>query len=144
MRFTTGLDVETVYSIQGNLSRPDYPGCQTSAAILMQMAGGVQGIVHADYLRPSEEATHGDDGLRIMGTEGKIETRDNGHRFEITAGGEEMRVLEPLLDENLFTNFVNSLRGRCEHFIPAGEAERSNYISLRATESAETGKVLIV
>lgn len=144
MRFTTGLDVETVYSIQGNLSRPDYPGCQTSAAVLMQMEGGVQGIAHADYLRPAEEETHGDDGLRIMGTEGKIETRDNGQRFEITAGGEKMRVLEPLPDENLFTNFVNSLRGRCEHFLPAGEAERSTYISLRATESAETGKVLIV
>lgn len=73
----TGLDYASVYGVQGNISRPEYGEMEDHVALAFEMKNGASCIVHADYLRPAKAPTHGDDRLRVMGTQGYIEVKDD-------------------------------------------------------------------
>jgi predicted dehydrogenase len=77
IRFATATPFEHVTGLHGNVTRPDYAPMEDHAVALFSLVGGAAAIVHADYLRPDAAATHGDDRLRIAGSRGVVELRDN-------------------------------------------------------------------
>jgi predicted dehydrogenase len=77
IRFVTGQAMLRVYGQGGNLSRPDLGCFEDHVAAMFELEGGGCGIVHADFLRPPGAATHGDDRLRVAGTAGLLEVRDD-------------------------------------------------------------------
>jgi len=48
-------------------------GCEDHAGLLLRLANGGTATCHLDFLRPEAAPTHGDDGLRIAGSEGVLE-----------------------------------------------------------------------
>lgn len=76
IRFATGRRFERVAGQSGNLSKPQYGRMADHTVNLFRLDNGGSAVVHADYLRPAAAKTHGDDRLRIVGSRGQIEVRD--------------------------------------------------------------------
>ncbi len=76
IRFVTDMPMRRVYGRGGNLSQPGYDHFEDHVAAMLELEGGATGIVHADFLRPAAAPTHGDDRLRVAGTQGVVEVRD--------------------------------------------------------------------
>jgi predicted dehydrogenase len=142
IRWTTGLEVMKVTAFHSNLSQPDYPGTQDNAVINLQLDGGATAAITMDYLRPETAPTHGDDRIRVAGTEGIIESVDTGQRVILISDespSQEISLESPSLP--LFADFVSELRGTGRHLIGPDEAVRVTKICIAATESAEEGRV---
>jgi predicted dehydrogenase len=73
IRFCTGDPIRRVIGVQGNLSKPDFGQMEDHCVALLELAGGASAIAHADFLRPESAPTHGDDRLRIAGSQGVVE-----------------------------------------------------------------------
>lgn len=89
LQFATGKRIVRTIGVQGNVSKPERGSMEDHTTSLFELDGGATGIVHADYLRPTKAATHGDDRLRIAGGHGVIEVRDG--RCRITTNDREER-----------------------------------------------------
>jgi len=76
VRFATGLKFTRVYGQQSNISKPSYGSMEEVTVNVFELENGAHAIVHADYNRPAKAATHGDDRLRIAGSVGLLEVRD--------------------------------------------------------------------
>lgn len=74
--FVTGLNYTSVAGVVGNVSRKDYGSMEEYTANTFTMDNGSAAIVHADFNRPDGAPTHGDDRLRVVGSKGQLEIRD--------------------------------------------------------------------
>jgi predicted dehydrogenase len=93
-----------------------------------------------DYLRPDSAPTHGDDRLRIAGSEGVLEVLGaEGRVLLITASGGS-RELELPEEIDFFTDFMAELSGQGQHLISQEDAFRLTEVCLKARDAAETGK----
>ena len=144
IRWATGLEIRKVAAMHPNLAHPDYPGCQDSAVVMMELDGGAEGAVTADYLRPDQAPTHGDDRLRIIGSEGVLETRDLNRRVELITEDQGPRDLPIVEGISLFADFIGSLRGKNKHLIGPDEPVRVTRICIAATEAADRGEFITV
>ncbi|MDA0711940.1 MAG: gfo/Idh/MocA family oxidoreductase, partial [bacterium] len=117
-------------------------GCEDQGGILFQFKNGGTAVITLDYLRPSTATTHGDDRLRIAGTEGVIEVTDCGTRTHLIREGEAPRDL-PLSDEEDFlVNLHRERIGEGEHIVGPDEAIKVTRICLLAREAADTGNTI--
>jgi predicted dehydrogenase len=73
----TGLRYKSVVAIQGNRCFPAYPEMEDHSAMLFTMTGGIPCTITADFLRPEGAASHGDDRLRVTGSDGVLEIRNS-------------------------------------------------------------------
>jgi predicted dehydrogenase len=131
-------------AMHANAAHPEDPECEDICTLNLRLENGALATVSVDYLRPKAAATHGDDWLRIVGTEGSVEAAmersrctivdADGHR-EIVDFGERHPYYPPLI------------RG----FPKAGSAgpgeatKRSFYlthVALRARDAADTGTIV--
>lgn len=142
VRFTTGLEYTHVMGHHGNKAHPNYPGCEDHGAMVFRFANGGTADIHIDYLRPAKAPTHGDDRLRIAGSEGVIELKDFGRRVELIARDEGPRDLDLPESRNFFVDFAAELRGEGEHIIGPDEAIRVTLVCIKAREAADTGRVI--
>lgn len=69
----TGLNVESVAAMQGNLSHTAYPDCEDHAGLLAGLTSGAHATISLDFLRSKAAPSYGDDWLRVVGTRGIIE-----------------------------------------------------------------------
>jgi predicted dehydrogenase len=76
IHYVTGLDFIDVRGQHANLSKPDYPDFEEVTATMLTFTTGATALVHSDYNRPAKAPTHGDDRLRVVGSKGVIEVRD--------------------------------------------------------------------
>jgi predicted dehydrogenase len=82
IRFVTGRKFTTVTARQANTIRPEFRapaspfGAEDHVVCMFDLEGGGAAVSHADYLRPDAAGTHGDDRLRVAGSQGVLEIRD--------------------------------------------------------------------
>jgi len=76
LRFVTGLPFTDVAAQHANVTRPDYGEMEDHCAALYTLGDKATGLVHADFLRPAAAPTHGDDRLRVVGSKGQLDVRD--------------------------------------------------------------------
>lgn len=106
VNYAAGLPVLRVSARHGNLTKHEYGSMEDHCVVMLEMEGGVIGIVHADYLRPAGAIGHGDDRLRVAGGSGVIEVRngrclldDGTHAgLDITDWGQAPAIHDVLLD----------------------------------------------
>lgn len=79
--FSTSSRIVRSLGMRGNLAHGAYADLEDHTISLIELAEGAQGVIHADFLRPAAAATHGDDRLRIVGSEGVIDIRDGRCRL---------------------------------------------------------------
>jgi predicted dehydrogenase len=90
-----------------------------------------------DYLRPPKAPTHGDDRVRVAGSDGVIEAR-GGEVLLIDGQGE--RQLPAHCDRKVFKDFVEQVEGKGKSLITAEETIELTRVCLLALESADTGR----
>ena len=143
IRWAMGIEVRKVSAFQANLAHTEYTGCQDAAVVSMELDGGASAAVTLDYLRPTKAPTHGDDRLRVIGSDGVVERRDD-QRVELITHTTEPKTLEPEQSQSLFADFVGELRGQNKHLIGPDEATRVTRICIAATQAAIEGRVVQV
>lgn len=138
-RWCTGLEYASVSGVQGNISRPDYPEMEDHVALNFAMKGGASCAITADFLRPAHAPSHGDDRLRVMGTEGYVEVRDEECR--ICAGGPEEKVaLEEIDSEKMCRDILACAVGE-KQMLPWTDTFRITEVCLKAREAVDNGRL---
>ena len=110
---------------------------ETAAQCLFTMKNGVLAQASLDFLRPEGAPTHGDDRVRVVGTEGVVEvelgkvylTDKDGHR-EIT----ELQTPK----RGFFAAFIGSIEGKCAPPATAEETFETALACLKAQLAADT------
>jgi predicted dehydrogenase len=103
--FCGGIPYSQVTRVGGNTSQPAYaPALEDHVVALFGLQNGGHALVHADFLRPEGASTHGDDRMRIAGSQGVVEVRqgrcqliDNQGEHDITDSVEVRPIEEEFL-----------------------------------------------
>ena len=140
MRWVSGRKYVQVSAWHGNKDHPDYPGFQDHAGVLFQLDNGGTAMTNLDYLRPETAPTHGDDRLRIAGSEGVLEVLGAEGRVALISAADGPRELELPEKVDFFADFLAELAGEGEHLISQEDAFRLTEVCLNARDAAETGK----
>ena len=141
IRFLCPLTVEAVFAKHSTGGNGGYGDLEATAQIMMSLEGGVSAQVSADYLRPSNAPTHGDDRVRVAGTAGVLEVRaDQVWLINETHDGSRP---EPLRETPLiFEDFIHTIEGRGLGLLTQEESFADSRLALLARESADTGALL--
>ncbi len=140
MQWTTGRKYVQVSAWHGNQDHPDYPGFQDHAGVLLKLDNGGTAMTNLDYLRPETAPTHGDDRLRIAGSEGVLEVWGSEKRVHLITAADGSRDLELPDEVDFFADFLAELSGKGEHLISQEDAFRLTEICLKARDAADTGE----
>lgn len=143
-RWVSGLDYTTVYAHHGNLVRKSRPGCQDVATVLATLSNGGSAVFSLDFLRPETAISHGDDRLRVAGSEGVLEVCDRGTRLHVIhAEGDvpDWPLEQP--STSLFGDLVTAVEGRpSTPLLSAEEAFEISEFAIQAAYAADTGMVV--
>jgi predicted dehydrogenase len=143
MRWTTGLDYTHAAAFQGAQGHRDQLGeTESHASVLLKMSNGATATARLDYLRPQPAPTHGDDRLRVAGTEGVIEMREDNPKLMLVTGKRKPYEVEAEKTTNLFTAFVRAVRAGAPTPIPMEDCFTVTEVVLRARDAAEAGKLV--
>ena len=140
MRWTTGRKYVQVSAWQGNKDHPDYPGFQDHGGVLLKLDNAGTAMCNMDYLRPETAPTHGDDRLRVAGSDGVLEVLGAENRVLLTTAADGPRELDLPEKVDFFADFLAELAGKGKHLISQEDAFRLTEVCLKARNAAETGK----
>jgi predicted dehydrogenase len=114
---------------------------EDQAGILFELSNGGTAVLNLDFLRPESAPTHGDDRLRVIGSEGVLEIREGGKRVELinVSGTRDIPLPET---RPFFVDFVAELRGEGKHILSPEEPFEMTRVALLARESADRKRVL--
>lgn len=135
-----GGEWEQIAGWESTAARPDFPACASQAGFVLNGSGGSIATVSLDYLRPESAATHGDERLRIAGSEGVLEMGPAVKLNQLLRRDRPPESLSLPEPEDWYVRFVRSLCGQGSSLIPRAEAFRATEIALLAQRAAETGK----
>ncbi len=127
---------------EGSTARPDFPACASQAAYVLTMRDGGVAAVTLDYLRPESASSHGDERLRIAGSNGLIETALVERKVSLINGASRPRTLALNPQMDIFTQFARSLRGEGPPPLTLHEACRITEIAIKAQQAVDTGRVV--
>ena len=125
MTWLTGekyISVSASHSNQFNSGNGDM---EVTAAAVYEMTNGVIAAFNADMLRPASAPTHGDDRVRVIGTNGVLESIND----KVTLNGAEIPLLPA---KNIFGEF---LAGNPE--LGAADFFDTTYAALLTREAAD-------
>jgi len=111
IHFATGLRPVQVAALQRNQAHLSRPDCEDTCCGIFEMDGGAQATVSVDYFRPMSAKTHGDDWIRIVGTEGVIEARASENTVTLLKDGGEPQAVPLDEPESLFIPFIEGRDG---------------------------------
>lgn len=137
----SGEQFKSVYATHSTMGNHGHGELEMTASCHFEMTNEITGTVNIDYLRPVQAPSHGDDRIRVVGTDGVLEVRDNAVLLinESQHGVQQV----PLLDaESIFADFVRHIRGEGTSRISAAAALDVTEACLRALQSADERRVI--
>ena len=102
----SGAPYKTIGAFHNSAENRDHGDLEMTCAVMSVMENGVIGTASIDYWRPQGAATHGDDQVRVAGTDGVIEVA-HGKCTLITGSGE--KEIELTENVGIFRDFVRSI-----------------------------------
>ncbi len=144
MAWVSGLKYTSAYSVQSSAYNRGHGDLEMTAISVFEMENGCTASVHSDYYRPDGSKIHGDDRLRVTGTDGILEVRGS-QVYLLNAENDGEKPL-PLLSppRPLFPDFVHALQGRTGSLITPEDTLYATYVALKARESAETHEKVLL
>lgn len=147
MRWLTGLDYTQVAAVHANIGTPEFGETEDQASVLLRMTNGGSATARLDYLRPMTAPSHGDDRVRVAGSEGIIEVGGGagmGDKITLLTKKDSPREIAPEPTANLFTDFVRALRENRPARIPAEDCVTITEVVLRARDAADQGTLVAI
>ncbi|MBD3292448.1 MAG: hypothetical protein GF393_05960 [Armatimonadia bacterium] len=141
IRWVSGREFTEGAAWCANVGHPEMRDLEDSASVAVQLDNGASATARMDYCRPAAAPTHGDDRLRVAGSEGVLEWIYNNDELILITNEDEPRAVE--LDERMdqFADFVASIYDGGESWVPAEDCLRMTDVCLRLREVANAGKV---
>lgn len=140
MGWISGLDFTHVAAFHGRIGKPEMKETENHASLLFRMSNGASATARLDYLRPQTALSHGDDRLRIAGSNGVIEVQA-GELTLITASKKPLTVA-PGSGSNLFVDFVQAVRNNRPVPVPAEDCLYITEVVLKARDAADQAKMI--
>jgi predicted dehydrogenase len=134
--WATGKKVLRVTGRQGNVSKPAYGSMEDHCAALMELEGGGTGVAHADYERPDKTPTHGDDRLRVAGSEGVVEVR-GGKCVLLSREGREVDLTDTVKPQPIHVELLAALRGENQELYSTAQSLEIARVLLAARDAAD-------
>jgi len=142
MLWISGREFTEATAFHANVGVPEVGEMENTAAALFRMDNRGTASLRIDYLRPATAPTHGDDRLRIAGSQGVLEYQE-ATGLTLMTRSEKRRVVTDLPPErSLLVDFVESLYLGKTHRIRPEEVFRVTEVVLKAREAADTGRVV--
>jgi predicted dehydrogenase len=138
----SGEEFESVTASHSRKCNHGHGELEASALCHFTMTNDVFCSVSIDYLRPETAPTHGDDRIRIVGSEGVIEVR-GGEVFLINNETEGEEIVAALCGRKIFDDFLKQIKGEGECLISAQDAFKVTQACLLARQSADKNKTVI-
>ena len=109
----SGSTVEKVWATQTASDNSGHGDLEIACHCMMTTKNGIQAALSLDYLRPGAAPTHGDDRVRIAGTDGILEVMDGKITLLDNNGRRELPVPPP--EREIFADFVHAA---CRKTVP--------------------------
>lgn len=145
IRMVTGKECLSVYSAQSsahNFGNGEMEIITTSA---YELEDDILATVSTDYYRPANAHSHDDDRLRVVGTEGIIESsrRNGDHEVRIINSSDKgFTPIEKLKPPMIFEDFVHTIEGRGSGIFSMRESFLNAYTAIHAQESADKKEIV--
>jgi len=136
MQWLSGESYMSVHAFHSGLHNRDNGEMDISSSAQFMMTNEVIAAVTADMYRPGSAATHGDDRVRVVGTEGILELM--GGEVSLISdkeGGKIMLPLEPAGD--IFVEFLENILHGTETELTAEKGFEVTRWALMARDDAE-------
>lgn len=130
---------DTVWACEERSDNFGYGDLEVAAQCLFRMSNGIIAQASIDYLRPAAAPTHGDDRVRIAGTDGVLEVA--GGRIMLIDAQGEREIPVPPPKRSLFSDFVLDVAGERPALVDAPQTFLLTRACLAARESADTGEL---
>jgi predicted dehydrogenase len=143
LRFISGRDMVEAAAFHANTGFPEYGEMENNATISYRLDNGGTASVRLDYLRPEAAGSHGDDRLRVAGSDGVVECI----REEImlmTDKRELHRVTALPQHAPLFVDFLDAIYNGTNPMLTAEECLRVTEIMLKTRDAADERRVVAV
>lgn len=136
----TGKKCKSVYARHSTAGNRGCGELETTAIIMMELEDNILCHINTDYLRPSNTPSHGDDRIRIAGTDGVLEVR-GGKVFLINKdiSDTEVKLLKP---HKIFDSFLQYIELGDDSLYRFCDGIYSTFVSLKARESADSGRAV--
>ncbi len=129
----------SVYATHSTRFNRDHGDLEISALCHFTLTDDIFASASIDYLRPATAPTHGDDRVRVMGSDGAIEVR-SGQVYLINAQTEGETVLPSVGERQIFQDFVEHIEGKRTALLSADEVFAVTEACLLARQSADEGR----
>ncbi len=139
--YFTGSCPEKIWA---NQTREDNFGngeLEIAAQCQMVLKNGVMASASIDYLRPASAPTHGDDRIRLAGTQGVLEV--SGGKVKLIDAEGERFVDVPECERELFSDFVFDVLGERKAWVDGEDTLNLTRACLLAQESADSGELVL-
>ena len=132
-------EVYAAHTVKGNKG---YGDCESATVVSVRFGNGIVGTVSADFLRPEKAESHGDDQLRIAGTNGIVEVAHG--KAILTTNSEPPRELDLKPEGDFFGDFCSSLQGEGGCLLTMNDTFQVSRLALAALQSADSHKIVSV
>ena len=131
---------ESVTAIQTSEDNFGNGEMEIAACCQLRMKSGILVSATMEFLRPMSAPTWGDDRIRLAGTEGVLEIRDEKIYLIDKEGS---RVIEPEdTGITIFADYLQELAGGKPAVVTTEETIELTIACLKAQEAADTGKII--
>ena len=138
MLWVSGRELAEAAAFQSNVGYPAIREMENNAAVIFRLDNRGTATVRLDYLRPETAPTHGDDRLRVAGTEGVVEYQDSTGLTLMTRGSKPVQIRDLPAAGSLFGDFLDAVYNGRQPLLTPDEIFRVNEIVLKARDAAES------
>lgn len=142
MRWTSGRELVETAAFQARVGYPEMGDMENTTSTIFRLDNGGTAALRMDYLRPGTAPTHGDDRLRLAGTEGVLEHQASTGLTLITGKEKPYTITELPPARSLFLDFLESVYYEKPAGLSLEDIYRVNEIVLAARQAAEERRVL--
>ncbi len=114
---------------------------EMTALFIFEMQNGIIASGNCDFLRPTTAPSHGDDRVRVAGSEGILEIIEREISLINAEGVKKISFPEQAFNP-IFLNFVNAIQGNERLAMSPEETFYVTEVCLLARESADTNKII--
>lgn len=133
----SGLKFREVTAMESRVGNRGIGTLETTASCIFLLEEEVMAVVTLDLFRPEGLPAHGEDRLRMVGTDGVLEIRDGEARLMNSEGVE---ILAGEKNISPFSEFLKDIQGKPSQAVSAEEVFEVTRACLYAKEAAASGK----
>ena len=142
MRWTSGREFTEVASFKSRIGFAEYRDMENVTASSFRLDNGGVAELRLDYLRPELAGSHGDDRLRLAGTEGVAEYQAATGVTLMTKSLKPHKVESMRPEKSLFTEFLDAVYNGKAQPVPLEDIFRVNEAVLFAELAAVEHRIV--